>query len=154
MKCISMSFQSTWKRNAFISHEICTDLGFATQFTSLCADELRWASESVIIWSMTHLSSDKVVASWTDCRLPIWVCLARLKSFSSLLRHQGCWDAHRFKSQADISNHLFPASLSAWTAWVVLRRSWWGPSRCSPEIQDDVIYSGCSAVSKICYRYS
>lgn len=124
------------------------------QFTSICADEPRWASESVIIWSMAHPSSDKVVASWTDCRLHIWVCLARPKSFSSLLRHQGCWDAHRFECQADISNHLFPVLLSVWTAWAVLRKSQWRVSRCSIQIRVDGIYSGCSALSKITYHYS
>lgn len=113
-----------------------------------------WASESVIIWSIAHLSSDKVVASWTDCRLPIWVCLACPKSFSSLLRHQGCWDAHWLQCQTDISNHIFPVLLSVWAAWAVWRTSLWWVSRCRVEIWVDDLYNGYSALWKISYHYS
>lgn len=112
----------------------------------------RWTQVSIWICDYMICGSSifwQVVVSWTDCRLPTWVCLARPKSFSSLLRHQGCCDAHRFKCQADIPNHIFPVSLSAWTAWEVLRRSQWWVSRCSIEIQGDDIYSGCSADSEV-----
>lgn len=132
----------------------CKTVSVEKKFAYICVDELKWTSESVIIRSMAHLSSDKVVPSWTDCRLPIWVCLACPKSFSSLLRHQGCWDVHCLKCQTDTSNHIFPVLMSAWAALAVWRTLLWWVSRCKVEIWVDDLCNGYSAQWQISYHYS
>lgn len=138
----------------FVQIVVLQDCFCGKKFAYICVDELKWTSESVIILSMAHLSSDKVVPSWTDCRLPIWVCLACPKSFSSLLRHQGCWDVHCLKCQTDTSNHIFPVLMSAWAALAVWRTLLWWVSRCKVEIWVDDLCNGYSAQWQISYHYS